>query len=394
LWGLAQRIRFHQDTATCNLPLADFTFDTVTFGTPCHFTNLSSNLGDSVHYKWDILNDGTIDYTTKDVTHTFTSPGYYTVKLTVENDSGCVASVIRDVITGPQPNTNLLIAGSTTLCQGDSVILTSNNYEEGTTFDWSTGDTSRAITVKSTGSYFCWAKNSYGISLSSETAHVQVHDVPEVMVTSFDATGGVANGSAWVEATGGSDSYSYQWSNGLSGPVLNGLAPGSYTVTVSNGNCPVIRELTIANREVTSGNIIAAEYFFDTDPGCGNGIPINTWAGDTLDFRINLPLAGLAEGFHHLYLRTRDTYGKWSLDKHEKIFVHASGTIPPPVVQPSISQAEYFINTDPGVGKGVNIPLTSGNEITKDFIMPATGLSPGFCRIYVRVRDLARKWSL
>jgi hypothetical protein len=40
-------------------------------------------------------------------------------------------------MTGPLPLTNLLIAGSTSLCKGDSVILSSNNYEAGTRYDWS-----------------------------------------------------------------------------------------------------------------------------------------------------------------------------------------------------------------------------------------------------------------
>jgi PKD repeat protein len=224
LWGLAQRTSFHVDTAICTLPVADFSFDTVTFGTPCTFTNLSTNIISGTTYIWEI-NDDTIGYT-QNIIHTFTTPGYYRAKLTVVNDSSCSSMIIKEVMTGPLPNTNLLIAGSTILCMGDSVILTSNNYEEGCTFDWSTGDTSRAITIKQTGDYYCWATNSYGISLRSEVVHVQVNAVPAVILTYHNTTGGSANGSAWLVVNGGTGIYTYQWSNGATTSILNGLSAG------------------------------------------------------------------------------------------------------------------------------------------------------------------------
>ena len=379
LWGLAQRTRFHVDTSTCNMPVANFTFDTVTFGTPCHFTNLSSNVNGGTLYNWDINNDGTIEYTTQNITHTFTLPGYYKVKLIVENSPTCKTMILRDVMTGPMPSTAVLIAGSTSLCRGDSVILTSNNYTAGTTFDWSNGATTRAITVKNGGDYFCWVKNLYGISRRSVTVHVVVNEVPTVNLTYHNTTGGFANGSAWVEVNGGTGQYTYLWSNNATVSILNGLSTGTYTVTVSDGNCPVIKDFIITNQGFNAGNISAAEYYFDTDPGCGNGIPIITWAADTVDFMTIASLTGLSPGFHNLFIRTRDTYGRWSLDKSTIFYIRVpEPVIPPPVIQPQITKAEYFITTDPGVGNGVNIPVTAGDEVTKDFVMPTASLTTGF----------------
>lgn len=42
------------------------------------------------------------------------------------------------------------------------------------------------------------------------------------------------NGAAFVTAVGGSGALSYNWSNGISGPLLSGLTSGSYTVTVTD----------------------------------------------------------------------------------------------------------------------------------------------------------------
>jgi PKD repeat protein len=393
-WGLAQRTRFHVDTSSCNLPVANYLFDTVTFGTPCHFTNLSTNVTGATQYKWDINNDGTIEYTTKDITHTFTSAGYYKIKLIVENTPVCKTMKIRDVVTGPMPSPEVLIAGSTSLCMGDSVILTSNNYEEGTTFEWSTGAITRALKVKTGGNYFCWVKNSYGISIQSVTVHVDVYEVPQVMLTYHNATGGSANGSAWVEINGGPGQFPFLWSNGATSPILNGLSGGNYSITVSDGHCPVIREFTVTNEAVAVGNLLKTEYYFDTDPGPGNGIPINTWAADTIDFLTNIPLGGLGEGFHSLYVRTRDTYGKWGLDRSTTFYIISSSAGPAQVVQPPVARAEYFFNTDPGIGKGLNIPITGGDEITADFPMPVNGLTTGFYNMFVRACDAKGKWSI
>ncbi len=394
LWGLAQRAKFHVDTSTCTMAVPNFTYDTVTFGTACHFTNLSTNTLSGTQYKWDINNDGTVEYTTQNITHTFTLPGYYKVKLTVENTSWCKTMIIRDVVTGPMPNPAVLVAGSINLCSGDSVVLTSNNYEDGTTFDWSTGATTRAITVKSTGDYFCWAKNSYGISRRSVTIHVQVYEVPQVILTYHNTTGGSANGSAWVDVSGGTGQYTYQWSNGATVSILNALATGTYTVTVSDGHCPVIKNFTIENQGMTGGNISRAEYYFDTDPGTGNGIPIMIWAADTVDFMTIASLTGLSPGFHNLYIRTMDTFGRWSLDKRTVFYISESPASLPQVIQPQVTKAEYFINTDPGTGNGINIPVTAADEVTKEFTIPTTGLTTGFYNIFVRVRDAGGKWSI
>ncbi|MCX6269326.1 MAG: PKD domain-containing protein [Bacteroidetes bacterium] len=394
LWGLAQRAKFHVDTSTCNMPVANFTFDTVNSGSPCHFTNLSTNITGGTQYKWDINNDGTIEYTTQNINYTFAVPGYYKVKLIVENSPTCKTMILRDVVTGPMPSTVVLIAGATTFCKGDSAVLTSNNYAAGTTFDWSTGATTRAITVKSSGDYFCWIKNSAGISRRSATVHIQVNEVPLVNLTYHNATGGAANGSAWVDVSGSTGSYTYRWSNGVTVSCLKGLATGNYSVTVSNGSCPVIKSFTIVNQASAAGNISGAEYYFDTDPGIGNGTPVITWASDTVDFLTIVSFPELTRGYHYLYFRTRDTYGRWSIDKSAVVYIREPDVNPPLVVQPQVTKAEYFINTDPGAGNGVNIPVTAGDEVTKDFTIPTTGFTTGFYNLYVRARDASGKWSI
>lgn len=54
------------------------------------------------------------------------------------------------------------------------------------------------------------------------------------------------DGSAEVEAAGGTPPYSFLWGNGQSGPEAFGLAPGDYLATISDANgCQVELELTV-----------------------------------------------------------------------------------------------------------------------------------------------------
>lgn len=60
----------------------------------------------------------------------------------------------------------------------------------------------------------------------------------------------------------------------------------------------------------------------------------------------------------------------------------------------SITQAEYFIDVDPGVGLGIAIPISQGaGDVTLDFFANTSGLTSGFHQIYFRVKS-GDDWSL
>ena len=66
------------------------------------FTDQSVSAGTST-YAWDVNNDGTTDYTTKNPSHTYTAAGTYTVKLTVTNASGSDSEIKTGYITTTSP---------------------------------------------------------------------------------------------------------------------------------------------------------------------------------------------------------------------------------------------------------------------------------------------------
>ncbi len=85
-------------------------------------------------------------------------------------------------------------------------------------------------------------------------------------------------------------------------------------------------------------NIINAEYFFDTDPGVGNGTALSVGTpSDSVDFNATVSTTGLSRGYHLLYVRTKSNTGKWSLHQARRIYIN----------ELKITAAEYFYDTDP-----------------------------------------------
>ncbi|MCK9592381.1 MAG: PKD domain-containing protein, partial [Methanoregula sp.] len=82
------------------LPTAQFTASTTQGKYPLNvkFTDTSVSTG-TLLYKWDVNNDGKTDYTTKSPSHTYTTAGTYSVRLTVTNTYGSDIEVKTNYIT-------------------------------------------------------------------------------------------------------------------------------------------------------------------------------------------------------------------------------------------------------------------------------------------------------
>jgi len=146
-----------------------------------------------------------------------------------------------------------------------------------------------------------------------------------------------------------------------------------------------------------SQSITAAEYFFDGDPGFGEGIPITIDTPfDTVEqtFAINLSDT-MSLGYHWLNIRSRDADGKWSIAKGHKIYVFRDAH--PNIIedQPDVTGFEYFIDEDPDIGMGTWIDADApGDSLTKIMEVAATGLAPGYHYLYARPRDADGRWGL
>ncbi|MBX2963040.1 MAG: fibronectin type III domain-containing protein [Cyclobacteriaceae bacterium] len=63
------------------------------------------------------------------------------------------------------------------------------------------------------------------------------------------------------------------------------------------------------------------------------------------------------------------------------------------LAQPNITRLEYFFDTDPGFGAGINVPITPGQNLTDvQFNVPLNSITEGFHMLYVRSKS-SNGWS-
>jgi len=148
----------------------------------------------------------------------------------------------------------------------------------------------------------------------------------------------------------------------------------------------------------TGAKITKAEYFIDTDPGVGLGVAITTGAAsDSINTLVTIPAsAALGQGSHRIVTRFLDAAGNWGLVNSSYFFI-VPGSLSVSASGPIVA-AEFFINkNDPGVGKGIAIPI-GGQTDSLNQIFPlnisSSLLSAPRDTITIRVKDASGKWSL
>jgi hypothetical protein len=143
-------------------------------------------------------------------------------------------------------------------------------------------------------------------------------------------------------------------------------------------------------------NIIRLEYFIDNDPGMGNGMAVPVTPGSNIS---NLPVAvnvnGLAAGFHRFFIRSLNAQGIWSLTNQAFFDNFTVPVYPTPVAAANITELEYFIDTDPGMGNGIKLPVTPATNLpAQSYNVNVTGLTAGLHRLFIRSKNVQGIWSI
>lgn len=181
------------------------------------------------------------------------SGGIYTV--TVTDNSSCTqleSVFISDIIAA---NLSVSVISLTNiLCHGNAdgaVTVAASGGTGNYAFNWSNGSTGATLTDLPAGNYTVTATDGTLTGMVditiSEPLPLTVH------VVGTNAVGG-NNGSAVALSQGGTPGYFYLWSNGSTDEMIENLAPGNYSVTVSDiNNCEVIGNIEILNNTPNNG---------------------------------------------------------------------------------------------------------------------------------------------
>ncbi|PIY12408.1 MAG: hypothetical protein COZ17_03625 [Flavobacteriaceae bacterium CG_4_10_14_3_um_filter_33_47] len=132
------------------------------------------------------------------------------------------------------------------------------------------------------------------------------------------------------------------------------------------------------------------EYFFDTDPGVGNAINVDITDAANINETLLLPINSLSSGIHILHMRTKNDVNKWSLYARQTFYIaNFSSTL-----NNSIIEAEYFFDTDPGVGNAQPLTITNGTTLNTTFAIPLNSINTGIHILHIRVKNNFNQWSL
>jgi gliding motility-associated-like protein len=173
------------------------------------------------------------------------SAGTYGV--TVTDGNGCTASNSTTITDSPGPSLaqDVITPANCGSADGGATITVTGGTSP-YTYQWSNGQTGQNLTNVTGGQYSVTITDANGCDATLSVT-IPTLGGPSAYATGTDATCDRNNGTATATGTGGTGTYTYQWNNGQTTQTAINLGPGTYTVTVDDGNCYVTASVTIGN---------------------------------------------------------------------------------------------------------------------------------------------------
>ncbi|HXC03594.1 MAG TPA: T9SS type A sorting domain-containing protein, partial [Bacteroidia bacterium] len=207
---------------------------------------------------------------------------YGTYTATIKDNYGCTQTTTILVTNSGAPTATA--TSTNNLCNGASAGSAIASATGGTapyTYSWSpSGGTAATASGLTAGTYTILVKDASGCFSSASTTLTDPPAITAPITTLSIACNGSNTGTATVNASGGTPSYTYNWSPaGGTNSIASGLVAGVYTCTITDANgCTKISSAT-----VTQATAIAAT-FSNITPTCyggNNGIATVTPSGGT-----------------------------------------------------------------------------------------------------------------
>jgi uncharacterized protein (DUF2141 family) len=193
--------------------------------------------------------------------------GDYYVTVTDTNSCNTVDTV---TISEPTELIGTSVVDSNVTCNGFTNGGATVSATGGTapyTYIWTNAAITTSITGISAGTYTATVTDANGcISITSSVVTEPTLLATTSVVDSNVTCNGLSNGGVTAAATGGTAPYSYTWSNSDTAASIFGVAAGTYTVTITDGNgCTQEISETISEPAAISNSFTSTDVTCDGD---------------------------------------------------------------------------------------------------------------------------------
>jgi gliding motility-associated-like protein len=169
--------------------------------------------------------------------------GSATITYSVTDGNGCSNAVTATVNVNAGTTATITAGGATTFCSGGSVTLTANS---GSSYLWSNGAQTQAITVTAGGSYYVTVTNASGCSATSTATAVTVNAVPTANILANGPLTFCQGGSVTLTASPIVSGNTYAWSNGGTTSSITVSSSATVTLTVTSAAGCSVTSLPVA----------------------------------------------------------------------------------------------------------------------------------------------------
>lgn len=235
------------------------------------------------------------------------APATYTVTATDSN--GCTATSSTTVANQNSTLAVNIVNSSNVSCFGfnnGSATAAATGGTGNYAYSWNNGANGATANNLTAGFYTVTVND--GNNTATATIVISQPSAISLSMSNTSADNG-NNGTASVSASGGVGNYSYNWSNGGNSATINNLAPGTYTVTVTDGNGCQKTGATTVQDENTGGG--CSEVLIDSND-FENGWGI--WNDGGSDCRRSSNDSQYALGTYCVRLRDNSSASKMTTD--------------------------------------------------------------------------------
>ena len=205
-----------------------------------------SSSGGQFSYQWTTTG-GNISSGENTLTPTVNAAGIYTLLVTNTNN-GCTNTSSTEVTQTP-PVTAAISSQTNVNCYGmasGSATIAPGGGNGSFTYAWSNGASSATVSNLSAGTYTVTVTDGENCAATKTVTISQPADLVVNTSATAQTAPGVNDGTATAAVSGGAGAYTYNWNNGETTPAITGLAPGNYTVSVTDENgCTKIKTVTV-----------------------------------------------------------------------------------------------------------------------------------------------------